>query len=874
MLDRVEVCVHAGSNTIPPRHEVRAGGNASASSAVGHSGEAHEGDCSPTQHRLTASPVGAKARWASVIRARPSASLQGIVLTIAALVASPSLAQVQPISSDIFIGAWYWICGASSNSYFNIGKSRESAVTMKLPQLREYEETCMADGPTTYKSDYEFGYCEELWSGPGLYVADAAGGVWLETGWRCYIKQTARVTGAVGYSEHRTFNPARCPAGTKFDSGTRACVAGVVPKKNTGGCDAAAGVSLVAHPVNPATGNKFLQEVDIPRVGRGHLQFVRYFNGAAMDQLNPAFRNQGWRHNFQSSILELAQGQVVYVDRADGRAYSFTRSGSTWVGEPDVSDTLVSLVKPDGSAAGWMLRRSGGWFEQYDELGALRRRTLRDGYAEALDYGTSTGAAAGARLRSVTDSDGRSLTLSYLYGLLRRVEHSSGFAVDYSSETHAETTTYPGLSTKRYEYYWPVPHLHNVIDENGVAYSSYAYDDAGRAVRSELAGGAESFAFSYGPNNTATTVVDPLGTSRTTTYTNINGALKPTSSSQPAGAGCLAASSSSQYDARGNLIRSDDFNQKRTCFAYALTRNVRTQEIEGLPSTASCDATVQIGATLPINSRKRTTDWHPDWDLAIRIAQPKRLTTHVYNGMPDPTNGNALASCAPASALLPDGKPIAVLCKTVEQATTDPDGSQGLAAANDPSVPARTTSYTYDAFGRPLTVTDARGKQTVLTYYQDTTADHWVGDLQSIRNPLGQVTAFLRYDRAGRLLESTAPNGVKTTITYTPRGWVESVTTASSNGGLSELTAYQYDRVGQVKVVTLPDGAVLQYTYDDAHRLSGVVDPAGNTVTYTFDAAGNRVSEQTKDSSGTLARNVQRAFDALNRLQTLTGSLQ
>lgn len=41
-----------------------------------------------------------------------------------------------------------------------------------------------------------------------------------------------------------------------------------------------------------------------------------------------------------------------------------------------------------------------------------------------------------------------------------------------------------------------------------------------------------------------------------------------------------------------------------------------------------------------------------------------KLTIDVYNGQPDPFNGNAIASCASASARLVDGKPIAVLCKS------------------------------------------------------------------------------------------------------------------------------------------------------------------------------------------------------------------
>jgi YD repeat-containing protein len=64
------------------------------------------------------------------------------------------------------------------------------------------------------------------------------------------------------------------------------------------------------------------------------------------------------------------------------------------------------------------------------------------------------------------------------------------------------------------------------------------------------------------------------------------------------------------------------------------------------------------------------------------------------------------------------------------------------------------------------------------------------------------------------------------------------------------------------------------YTYDAAHRLTGIKDGAGNTVTYTLDNLGNRTGEAFKDPAGVLARNITRVYDALSRLQSVTGAQQ
>ena len=77
----------------------------------------------------------------------------------------------------------------------------------------------------------------------------------------------------------------------------------------------------------------------------------------------------------------------------------------------------------------------------------------------------------------------------------------------------------------------------------------------------------------------------------------------------------------------------------------------------------------------------------PTGRLPVKVAEPGRLVTSVYEGQPDPFNGDALASCAPATARLPDDKPIAVLCKRVKQATTDADGHLGMAATGNPVCP-------------------------------------------------------------------------------------------------------------------------------------------------------------------------------------------
>ena len=158
------------------------------------------------------------------------------------------------------------------------------------------------------------------------------------------------------------------------------------------------------------------------------------------------------------------------------------------------------------------------------------------------------------------------------------------------------------------------------------------------------------------------------------------------SQTQPAGSGCAATADSQSFDVVGNVTSRDDFNGTRACYGYDTTRNLRTVALEGLPGGSSgkaCPSNLSSYVPSPVDSahpeRKTTTAWHSDWDLKTQEAEPKKLTTWVYNGQPDPIAGGT-ASCAPSTATLPDGKPIAVLCTRYEQATSDATGALGLSA--------------------------------------------------------------------------------------------------------------------------------------------------------------------------------------------------
>lgn len=654
-------------------------------------------------------------------------------------------------------------------------------------------------------------------------------------------------------------------------------------------------------PVHPGTGESFEVESDY-RNPAGTLELLRTYrstNGSfswiageilidnSANGLAPLACQDGTYGSNSSGVyysycfpyisyLPSGALQTYRLLRSDGRQLVFSGPPGTISSRPDINVAVAKKRNAAGATEWWVKDADKGW-EIYDANGKLQRRvsyngirnvsyspgSMRDSFGRQASYSNDTF----GHLTSFTDPDGG----VYVFG--------------YDSSVNLIGVTYPDNTSRSYLY--EPAHVNDggacfnpngtlvrspslltgIVDENGNRISTTDYDCTGRAVASRRSGTIDQYSFSYG---TSTGVVDPLGTSRTYLFSNVLSVMRPTGVQEPVSGGGTAATSVA-YDANGNAASRDDFVGNRTCYLSDLGRNVELARVEGLSNSSACSSYTVANAALPAGSRKTTSQWHSDWRIKAAQAEPGKLTTWVYNGQPDPFNGGAIASCAPGTALLPDGRPIAVLCKQIEQATTDADGRLGFGATPLAGASNRVRQWTYNQFGQVLT---AKGPRTdvndnvTYAYYADTTTSHALGDLSQVTNAAGQVKQYVSYNKSGQLLRSIDANGIVTDNTYDLRHRLTSTTV----GGL--MSTYAYDAAGQLHQLTLPDTTVITYAYDLAHRLTGVTDQTGNSITYTLDNAGNRTQDQIKDPRGTLARAVTRTFDALGRVQQVTGATQ
>jgi YD repeat-containing protein len=653
-----------------------------------------------------------------------------------------------------------------------------------------------------------------------------------------------------------------CDAPNVFDTIAGGCSAPLAPdftvvsaNKNSPGCSAPG----TPWPIKYTTGNKVLTEQDYVFNSNAALTFGRYYNA----QLNGGSRlGFNWLNDFQSQIVttsttSITGSQLVMV-RANGLRLPFTYNGTAWLSDADVRDTLTELKNGGGTRIGWAYTVDAtSEVENYNVTGKLFSISSRDGSVLTLTYsgaGTPvTIAPIGGLLITVMDSMGRSLNFTYdASNRISTMTNPEGgvYSYAYGTNNNLVSATYPDNAMKTYHYEnasFPNA-LTGVTDENNSRYMTYTYDTNGRAVDEiapSVGTNVNHYGLVYNPG-VSTVVTDPLGTSRTYNFTTILGVIKSTGQNQPAGSGCAASAAALTYDANGNVASRIDFNGNKTAYVYDLTRNLETSRTEGLTS-----AGVATTATRTI-----TTTWHATWRLPLVISEytgatatgtALKKTTNTYD-----TKGNITSIAV--------NDPVRTLTRTTAITYTYSTAVLGLVltkVVNGPRTDVTdTTTYTYYPHNATCVASTSSSTATNLGCR---------GQLQSIKNALNQTITFDRYNHHGQVEQMTDANGLVTINTYDLRQRLLSRTVGT------ETSSLVYDNAGQVTQFTMPDASTLNYTYDAAHRLTQIQDTLGNKVTYTLDAEGNRISENTYDPLGNLAKTITRSYDALNRLQTLTG---
>jgi len=154
------------------------------------------------------------------------------------------------------------------------------------------------------------------------------------------------------------------------------------------------------------------------------------------------------------------------------------------------------------------------------------------------------------------------------------------------------------------------------------------------------------------------------------------------------------------------------------------------------------------------------------------------------------------------------------------------------------------TSYEYDEYGNRTVTTDALKKTIVNTY------DEAKINILNVKDKKGYYTHFT-YDGIGNIESVTDAEGNKKEIDY--NGYKQKVEVREHlKDGRIRTTKYGYTKNGQLETKTLSNGAIYTKVYDTARDIVSKslviqeIDPLGNSILYTYDKVGNKISETDK----------------------------
>jgi RHS repeat-associated protein len=403
---------------------------------------------------------------------------------------------------------------------------------------------------------------------------------------------------------------------------------------------------------------------------------------------------------------------------------------------------------------------------------------------------------------------------------------STAIQYGYDAQNRLATVWYPDATFREFVYEnvsYPSA-LTGVFDESHTRLSTWSYDTKGRAISAQQAGGVNPMTLVYN-SSTSVTVTDGLGAARTFNYERVGDEFLPVSISGSQCPTCVEGAATT-YDSAGFVSSRTDYNGNVSCYQNDPIRGLEVARLEGLTPGSSCPADLSSYSPPSGTPQRRIqTQWEATWREPSVITEAGRATSFTYDA-----TGNRLT-------------------RTVTDTLASPHVS-------------RTWTYTYNTLGQVLSVDGPRtdvADVTTIAYYSCTSGPQ-CGQIHTITNAVGQTTTFNSYNLYGQPLSITDANGTLTTLTYDARQHLK-----SRQIGF-ELTTFSYWPTGLVQSVTLPDNSAVSFNYDGAHRLTSISDGAGNSIAYTLDTLGNRTAERAYDPSSTLRRLHTRVYNALSEL--------
>lgn len=642
------------------------------------------------------------------------------------------------------------------------------------------------------------------------------------------------------------------------------------------------------------------------------LELVRHYNSAFSSPGHPNGPfGRGWRLSYETEVVDL-YGKIQVLE-ADGGRIIFDRDTKSPTGcsTPDPTNGTMALGRQRDGKLDYTWARTDGRKLHFNASGKLDRITAPTGEMVRLLYDSQN------VLVRVIDPQGRSLNLVYydrrtpnqfhgvqfidtpvgrfeyeygstlpkgaglfdekqLLASLVRVRLPDHFDPDKKAHALSSRGTTRGTTSRIYHHEdprrpWLMTGLSiGTIGADGkpvtTRYSTYGYDDTGRAILSTHAGNVDKVTLD---NHEAgkTVLTNSLGQKTVYQYTVIADEYRLV---EVRGAGCALCGEPNvryRYDEAGRLTETTKLSEDGEPVATIRTERDRLGRItrvskivyeRGKPDPAQLQVRFEYGGSTFAPALMARPSVVPGKELVTRI---------VYNDAGQPLTVTE-AGWSPSS----DGKhaPLPIE-RTVHYRYAAINGRSLLAEIDGPLPNGKTntpldsdiTLIEYDHHNPGLASPKSTPNGDRLIRYEP--SERRDGIVTAIITP-GNRKSEVEYDYAGRIANIRDAEGHTTHLRYSPRGQLLAIT----RDGITQSTVF--DTLGNPVESGYDDGThyhpLARLGYDDAGRNTWIASALGIVRTIRYDTEDNLLEQSTLSSTIKQARRYE--YDNLGRLQSIT----
>ena len=617
-------------------------------------------------------------------------------------------------------------------------------------------------------------------------------------------------------------------------------------------------------PVDLGTGTFTADQMDLTLPGLVPINFGRTFNATDAFRLGAGpFRpgqelklsfGRGWVSSYDIALVPRGDVQVLVLP-GNSRVDLALQPDGTWTTQTHsfLLGAVLREIAPDERELRfkdgrlWRFRLAHTYGDG-STLDFLSHQQDRNGNTVTIERN-------GVMITRIIDASGRVLDVTTTSNGISEVRDPIGRTVTYEYDNNRRLTAVTDPEGGLTEYTYDAKgNLLTITDARGIAFITNHYGVSNRVLRQVMADGGE-WRYRYHLQGATVTGPDcpgllcPMEESWETVqagYSFLGGTICATTVIDPVG-----MTRTTRFNNRGYTIdRTDGLGQKTL-----ITRgsgNVVTKRVNSLGHAVNFGYDERGNVTRIVDPKIQETrlEYEPNFSGVSRITNAlNKDTTFDYD-----TRGNVTQVTNPVQA--------------TSFVTTSVHGQ--ILHIQLPDLMEPPTSFAYDPVGNLTTITNPLGQAVQRTFDEvsrvtafseprgfTTRLDYdGLNQVTRITNPVGGISTF-GYDGNGNLVNRTNANINQVfTHTYDPMDRL-----TSTGDPLNRQFSFQYDQIGNVKVLTDRKNQPTTYDYDTLNRPTSIIYGDGSTLTYEYDTAG-RLHRIVDSQSGT----IEWIYDELDRV--------